>query len=119
MILSGTIISLQTPVYQTFRLFQCCKKSNKGIPDMSTKTTIKFVLDDIYNKDGFLIKMFGTKSKSWKYENEIRLIYSTSKRKGYNPFALKSIYFGLNMDEMHQIQIIEGLTNRDIRFYKM
>ena len=61
--------------------------------------------------------MFGTKSKSWEYENEIRLIYST--RKGYNPFALKSIYFGLNMDEMHQIQIIEGLTNRDIRFYKM
>ena len=59
--------------------------------------------------------MFGTKSKSWEYENEIRLIYSTSKRKGYNPFALKSIYFGLNMDEMHQIQIIEGLTNRDIR----
>lgn len=47
--------------------------------------------------------MFGTKSKSWEYENEIRLIYSTSKRKGYNPFALKSIYFGLNMDEMHQI----------------
>ena len=42
-ILPGTIISLQTPVYQTFRLFQCCKKSNKGIPDMSTKTTIKFV----------------------------------------------------------------------------
>lgn len=63
--------------------------------------------------------MFGTKSKSWEYENEIRLIYSTSKQKGYNPFALKSIYFGLNMDEMHQIQIIEGLTNRDIRFYKM
>ena len=61
--------------------------------------------------------MFGTKSKSWEYENEIRLIYSTSKRKGYNPFALKSIYFGLNMDEMHQIQIIEGLTNRDIRFH--
>ena len=46
-------------------------------------------------------------------------VNSTSKRKGYNPFALKSIYFGLNMDEMHQIQIIEGLTNRDIRFYKM
>lgn len=43
MILSGTIISLQISVYQTFRLFQCCKKSNKGIPDMSTKTTIKFV----------------------------------------------------------------------------
>ena len=76
-------------------------------------------LDDIYNKDGFLIKMFGTKSKSWEYENEIRLIYSTSKRKEYNPFALKSIYFGLNMDEKHQMQIIEGLANRDIRFYKM
>lgn len=51
--------------------------------------------------------MFETKSKSWEYENEIRLIYSTSKRKGYNPFALKSIYFGLNMDEKHQIQIMK------------
>lgn len=76
-------------------------------------------LDDIYNKDRFLIKMFGTKSKSWEYENEIRLIYSTSKRKEYNPFALKSIYFGLNMDEKYQTQIIEGLENRNIRFYKM
>ena len=34
-------------------------------------------------------------------------------------FKTERIYFGLNMDEMHQIQIIEGLTNRDIRFYKM
>ena len=63
--------------------------------------------------------MFGTKSKSWEYENEIRFIYSPSKRKGYKKKTLKTIYFGLNMDEMHQIQIIEGLTNRDIRFYKM
>ena len=80
---------------------------------------VKLIMASIVSCIVFLIKMFGTKSKSWEYENEIRLIYSTSKRKGYNPFALKSIYFGLNMDEKHQIQIIEGLTNRDIRFYKM
>ena len=106
-VLQKIIVKTITPITLLF-----IKPKNKNEPPI-------IELDDIYNKDGFLIKMFGTKSKSWEYENEIRLIYSTSKRKGYNPFALKSIYFGLNMDEMHQIQIIEGLTNRDIRFYKM
>jgi len=39
--------------------------------------------------------------------------------KKYNPFALKAIYFGLNMDKQYQAQIIEKLENRDVKFYKM
>lgn len=67
----------------------------------------------------FLVKMFGTKSKIWEYENEIRLIYNHFGIKKYNSFSLKSIYFGLNMDEKYQIQIIDGLSNHDVNFYKM
>jgi hypothetical protein len=76
-------------------------------------------LDDVSRKADFLIKMFGTKSKSWVYENEIRLVYSTCGTKKYNPFALKAVYFGLNMDEEFQRQIIKGLESRDVKFYKM
>lgn len=76
-------------------------------------------LDDVGQKDNFLIKMFGTKSKSWEYENEIRLLYSTCGMKKYNPFALKAVYFGLNMDEKFQKKIVKGLENRDVKFYKM
>ena len=73
---------------------------------------------NILNKD-FLVKMFGTKSNIWEYENELRLIYNGFGLKKYNPFSLKSVYFGLNMDEKYQKQIIDGLSNRDINFYKM
>lgn len=73
---------------------------------------------DILGKD-FLVKMFGTKSKIWSYENEIRLIYSNFGIKKYNPFSLKSIYFGLKMEDEYQKRIIDGLTNRDVKFYKM
>lgn len=76
-------------------------------------------LDDVGQKDNFLIKMFGTKSKSWEYENEIRLLYSTCGMKKYNPFALKAVYFGLNMDEKFQKKIVKGLENRNVKFYKM
>ncbi len=73
---------------------------------------------NIGDKD-FLVKMFGTKSKIWEYENEIRLIYNHLGIKKYNKSSLKSIYFGLNMDDKYQTQIIDGLSNRDINFYKM
>lgn len=73
---------------------------------------------DLYS-DKLLIKLFGSKSLAWQYENETRLIYSSFGLKKYNPFALKAIYFGLNMSEDRQMHIIDGLKNRDVKFYKM
>ena len=75
-------------------------------------------ITDIKNPN-FIIKLFGTKSPVWQYEKEIRLLYTNYGMKKYNPFALKAIYFGLNMDKQYQTQIIEKLENRDIRCYKM
>lgn len=76
-------------------------------------------IEDVKFQSDFLVKMFGTKSRAWEYEQEIRLLYSTFGTKTYNPFALKAIYFGLNMKEEFQKQIISGLENRNVRFYRM
>ena len=82
------------------------------------KTPPTITVADLYS-DKLLIKLFGSKSLAWQYENETRLIYSTFGLKKYNPFALKAIYFGLNMSEDRQTHIIDGLKNRDVKFYKM
>lgn len=76
-------------------------------------------INDIAESNTILQKMFGTKSFAWTYENEIRLIYETSSEKPYHPSSLKSIYFGLNMDLQEQNNIITGLENHDVCFYKM
>lgn len=78
---------------------------------------IEDILDK--NKSSFLEKLFGTKSQTWSYEKEIRLLYDAFGVRKYNPFSLKSVYFGLNMDDSQQNTIIDGLTNRDVKFYKM
>lgn len=82
------------------------------------KTPPTITVADIYSDD-LLIKLFGSKSLSWQYENETRLIYSTFGLKTYNPFALKAVYFGLNMSKARQDHIIDSLKNRDVKFYKM
>jgi len=79
----------------------------------------KLKIEDLSNSEFVYQKMFGTKSAAWIYENEIRLIFDTSGIKSYHPSALKSVYFGLNMDVQRQNEIIKGLENNDVRFYKM
>jgi len=79
----------------------------------------KLLIADVTQKDVMLQKMFGTKSIPWKYENEIRVIFDKAGVKNYHPSALKSIYFGLNMDELRQEDIIKGLVNCDVTFYKI
>jgi hypothetical protein len=63
--------------------------------------------------------LYGIKSISWKYENELRLLFDESGKKSYHPSALKAVYFGLNMNEKEREFIIEGLNNTDVKFYLM
>ena len=79
----------------------------------------KIGIKDIVKRRNFIAKMFGTKTKDWQYEKEIRLIYTNYGIKRYSPFALKAIYFGLYMDKLYQNMMIGGLQNRDVKFYKM
>lgn len=76
-------------------------------------------IEDIKNSNIFLQKLLGTKSLSWKYEDEIRIIYDDFGIKQYHPSALTGIYFGLATDDNTQEKIILGLKDYDVKFYKM
>lgn len=76
-------------------------------------------LMDIRNYDIVKQKLLATKSRSWAYENETRLVYSRSGLRQYNPNALQAVYFGLFLEEKFQQEIIDGLQNRNVSFYKM
>ena len=74
---------------------------------------------DIKEKNKILKKLFATKSLNWSYEKEIRLIFDTFELKDYHPSALTGIYFGTRFPSEKKQQLINSLTNRDIRFYEM
>lgn len=66
-----------------------------------------------------LKKLFGTKSKEWRYEEEIRLIFDTSGPKAYHTSALTGIYFGAETLEEHRDYIISSLEDKDVKFYEI
>ena len=63
--------------------------------------------------------LLSSKSPRWSYENEIRLIFNASGIKQYDPKALKSIYFGLNMSAKDKDIIMKGLEGSNVKFYEM
>ena len=96
-----------------------------SVNDINT-VTVKYrksppiiTIKDIDANGVFLQKLFGTKSLSWKYENEIRIITDTSGLRSYFPSALKAIYFGLKFPESKQKEVIEQLRHPNLRFYKI
>lgn len=64
-------------------------------------------------------KAFSTKSLAWIYENEFRLIFSSSGVKKISFEAIRAIYFGLNMPLAERNAIINGLKGSEIEFYQM
>lgn len=77
-------------------------------------------LDIIRNVKNSMIKKFAFyKSKRWEYEQEHRIVTSKIGLNSYNPKALKSIYFGLNMSEQDKKTIINLLQSRDVNFYQI
>jgi len=75
---------------------------------------------DISNSNEYLLqKMLGTKSKRWKFEQEVRIVTSLSGRHSYDYRAVKAIYFGLNMKSDRQEEIMKRLSGRGITYYKI
>lgn len=64
-------------------------------------------------------KAFGTKSKPWKYENEVRLVFETNGVKPIANGAIKSIYLGLNIGFSEWTSIIDGLKGSNVEFYQI
>jgi hypothetical protein len=67
-----------------------------------------------------LIKKYvGVKSKSWKHEKEIRLIFEHSGLYEIDYRCVTAIYFGLRMLDEEVDIIMKGLAGRDILYFKM
>lgn len=64
-------------------------------------------------------KAFSTKSLAWIYENEFRLIFSSSGVKKIAFEAIRAIYFGLNMPLAERNAIVNGLKDKGIEFYQI
>ncbi|HEX9827651.1 MAG TPA: DUF2971 domain-containing protein, partial [Flavobacteriaceae bacterium] len=83
------------------------------------KKPIDLSLTDISNSKTIFEKIIGNKSIRWKYEQEIRILTDWFGKNHYNYRALKSIYFGLNMDIKLQTLIMNRLKGRGVKYFKI
>jgi hypothetical protein len=77
------------------------------------------ILIDSYNKRMDLSSIIGTKSLSWKHENEIRLIFEEQGINTYNFNAVTSIIFGLRASEKEITKVMNLLKGRGLKYYQM
>lgn len=77
--------------------------------------------DIINSKNSYdlIQKMAGYKSKRWEYEEEIRIITEDYGEHSYEFNAVKSIYFGLRMEEADRINMMKRLKGRGINYYEI
>lgn len=78
-------------------------------------------LQDILANSSDLIsqKMFGYKSQSWSYEDEIRILTPEYGRVDYDYRAVTAIYFGLRMSEPDKNLVMQSLQGRNIKYYQI
>jgi len=76
-------------------------------------------IKDSYNKYMNFSSIIGTKSLSWKHENEIRLIFEESGLNTYNFKAVTSITFGLRASEKEISKVMNLMKGRGLRYFKM
>ena len=66
----------------------------------------------------FLIMLIGTKSMSWKYEKEVRLIFNNNGEQEINNKAIQSIIFGACASDEDINRTITQMSNK-IKYYKI
>ncbi|CAL2083220.1 conserved hypothetical protein [Tenacibaculum dicentrarchi] len=91
-----------------------------SFPIIYTKNPPDIELKDIQSKNQKLIKkLAGYKSKRWDYEQEYRITTNFPGPYYYEYDALKSIYFGLRMDNDHKNLIMKKLKGRGVKYYQV
>lgn len=91
-----------------------------SFPIIYTKNPPNIELNDISSKNQELIKkLAGYKSKRWSYEQEYRIITNFSGPHFYEYEALKSIYFGLRLDNGYKDLIMKKLKGRGVKYYQI
>ncbi|PAU93419.1 hypothetical protein CK503_11845 [Aliifodinibius salipaludis] len=78
-------------------------------------------MNDLKNGEAnqLIRKLAGTKSKSWAYEEEIRIVSDEAGRQDYDYSAVESIYFGLRMPEQKKKVIMDRMKGRGINYYQI
>lgn len=98
--------------------------------DTCTTNIIDYRIDVVYQENKPIIspddsieakikKAFSTKSLPWTYENEFRLVFSSSGVKKITFEAIRVVYFGLNMSLAERNAIVNGLKDKGIDFYQI
>lgn len=80
------------------------------------ETHIFIEMEEIFSGKLNLNKYLNEKTKSWKYEKEMRIIEKNEKVE-YDKHALNAIYFGLNMPEAHKKIIASIIKNLELPTY--
>jgi hypothetical protein len=106
-------LDLLLPTNKMDKLYSFPIKYSNKIPQVD--------ISDISGKAALPIiqKLAGTKSKSWSYEEEYRLITDQSGPFQYNHNAITAIYFGLRMEQDKRKRIMGELAGRGISYYQI
>lgn len=99
-------------------------EGEKAIYSMPVKYRNKppkiWLIDVLRNSYDKIIEKYGFyKSKRWGYEKEHRIVTSKIGLNSHQYGAIKSIYFGLKMDEKGKDKMISELIGRGINFYQI
>ena len=99
--------------YKSFETF--------SFPVIYNKKPPEYGIRDINNTktNQIVQKLAGYKSKRWNYEQEHRIVTGFYGEHPYDPNCLKSIYFGLNMDDSEKEIMMERLKGRNIQFFQI
>ena len=97
-------------IYQDLHIFPVNYKEE--LPSISIEDISK-------EKDDFIRKIFGTKSKLWAYENEIRIITDKFGENDYDYSAVTAVYFGYRMLDQHKEKMMNHLQGRGIKYFQM
>jgi len=99
---------------------------NEQFPWLVNRLTVNYQnsvpkvdMTDFSSKTLLLQKMIGTKGLDWEHEREFRLVYDKPGLKTYAKAALKAVYLGYKMTDVHRQRIVAGLQGRDVEIYEM
>ncbi len=108
--------------YELDLLLKSYKSENKfSFPiTYNNKPPVIGMIDVATNKiNGIIKKMGGFKSKRWAYEQEYRILTDNYGLHSYDYQAVKSIYFGLRMEDTQRKEIMNRLKGRGIKYFQI
>ena len=103
-------ILINQNIYQQLHIFPVDYKNE--LPSISIKDISK-------EKEWLFRKLFGTKSKLWNYEDEVRIISDKIGENDYDYSAVTTIYFGYRMLDQHKKEMMGRLQGRGVKYFQM